>query len=43
VLFIGTLCLIKPGWLSDIIGAVIMAAIIVLQLARRKKAALATA
>ncbi len=42
VLFIGALCLIKPGWVSDIIGAVIMAGIIVLQLARRKTA-LATA
>jgi len=42
VLFISALCLIKPGWITDIIGAVIMAGIVVLQLARRKTA-LATA
>ena len=43
VLFIGALCLIKPGWITDIIGAAIMVTIIMLQLARKKKAALATA
>jgi TRAP transporter 4TM/12TM fusion protein len=43
VLFIGALCLIKPGWITDVIGAAIMVTIIMLQLARKKKAALATA
>jgi TRAP transporter 4TM/12TM fusion protein len=39
VLFIGALCLIKPGWITDIVGALIMAGIITLQLMRRKAAA----
>jgi TRAP transporter 4TM/12TM fusion protein len=43
VLFIGALCLIKPGWITDIIGAVIMAVIVILQLMRRKAAAPAAA
>ena len=38
ILFIGALCLIKPGWITDIIGAVILFGIILLQLARRKTA-----
>jgi TRAP-type uncharacterized transport system fused permease subunit len=40
-LFIGALCLIKPGWITDLIGAVIMAAIVTLQMARKKKPVLA--
>jgi TRAP-type uncharacterized transport system fused permease subunit len=41
-LFIAAITLIKPGWITDLIGAAIMALIIVLQLARRKKGVLAT-
>ena len=41
-LFIAAITLIKPGWITDLIGAAIMALIIVLQLARRKKATAAT-
>jgi TRAP-type uncharacterized transport system fused permease subunit len=37
-LFIAAITLIKPGWITDLIGAAIMALIVVLQLARRKTA-----
>jgi TRAP-type uncharacterized transport system fused permease subunit len=40
-LFVAAITLIKPGWVTDIIGAVIMAGIITLQLMRRKAAAAA--
>lgn len=43
VLFIAAITLIKPGWITDVIGAVILAIVVALQLARRKKAALASA
>jgi TRAP-type uncharacterized transport system fused permease subunit len=43
VLFVGALCLIKPGWITDLVGAAIMITVIVLQLARKKNAAAATA
>ena len=39
VLFVGALCLIKPGWITDLVGAAIMITIIMLQLARKKNAA----
>ncbi len=42
-LFVAAITLIKPGWVTDLIGAVIMAIIVALQLARRKKAGLASA
>jgi len=42
-LFIAAITLIKPGWITDVIGAVILAIVVALQLARRKKAALASA
>jgi TRAP-type uncharacterized transport system fused permease subunit len=42
-LAIAAVALIKPGLATDIIGGVIMAVIVILQLARRKKAAPATA
>jgi TRAP transporter 4TM/12TM fusion protein len=37
-LFVAAITLIKPGWVTDLIGAVIMAIIVALQLARRKTA-----
>jgi TRAP transporter 4TM/12TM fusion protein len=37
-LFIAAITLIKPGWITDLIGGAIMALIVVLQLARRKTA-----
>jgi TRAP transporter 4TM/12TM fusion protein len=42
-LFVGALCLIKPGWITDLIGAVIMGVILLLQTARKRNPALATA
>jgi TRAP-type uncharacterized transport system fused permease subunit len=41
-LFIAAITLIKPGWITDLIGGSIMALVILLQLARRKKIGLAT-
>jgi TRAP-type uncharacterized transport system fused permease subunit len=37
-LFVAAITLIKPGWVTDLIGAVIMAIIVALQLPRRKTA-----
>ncbi|HSM89010.1 MAG TPA: TRAP transporter permease [Desulfobacterales bacterium] len=42
-LFVAAITLIKPGWITDVIGATILTIIVLLQLARRKKAALASA
>jgi TRAP transporter 4TM/12TM fusion protein len=42
-LFAAAITLIKPGWVTDLIGAVIMAIVVALQLTRRKKAGLASA
>jgi TRAP-type uncharacterized transport system fused permease subunit len=43
VLFIGALCLIKPGLETDVAGAAIMALIVLVQLPRRRAAKAATA
>jgi TRAP transporter 4TM/12TM fusion protein len=42
-LFVAAITLIKPGWITDVIGATILTIIVLIQLARRKKAALASA
>ena len=38
LLAVGGLMLIKPGWITDVIGVVIFAVILALQLKRRKQA-----
>jgi TRAP transporter 4TM/12TM fusion protein len=42
-LFIAAICLIKPGWVTDVIGATIMAGIVVLQVVRKKNSGLSPA
>ncbi len=43
VLAVAAITLIKPGWLTDLVGFSLMAVVVVLQLARRRKKAAAAA
>jgi UPF0716 family protein affecting phage T7 exclusion len=43
VLFAGALCLIKPGWVTDLVGVAILGGILVLQIGGRRRSAPAAA
>ena len=37
ILFIAAICLIKPGWITDLIGLVLLAVVLAWQLLVKKK------